>query len=246
MSSSHPLEPMFEKLASQASLSYADQAAIHAIPHQLATADGGTYLVRQGDKTETCCVVLTGFAYRSRTTGNGGRQILAFHMRGEVVDLQNSVIPIADHSVQTLTRADLAFIPQKAIIEVAAHFPAIGRALSRQTLVEASIAREWMVSLGRRTARQRVSHLICELASLQKAASMTGGPDFAWPVTQEQVADATGLTAVHVNRTMRDLRSDGIISIDRHVLTIGDWDALRREGDFRAAYLHQPDRAYAA
>lgn len=246
MASIHPLAPMFDKLASQTSLSEADQAALYSIPHRLSTADGGTYLVREGDKTETCCVILTGFAYRSRTTGNGGRQMLAFHMRGEVVDLQNSVIPIADHSVQTLTRADLAFIPQKAIIEMAAHFPAIGRALSRQTLVEASIAREWMVSLGRRSARQRVSHLICELASLQKAAGITGGPDFAWPLTQEQVADATGLTAVHVNRTMRGLRNDGIISIDRHVLTIGDWDVLRCEGDFRAAYLHQHGPANAA
>lgn len=239
MSLIHPLQPMLDRLAILAPLNTEDQAAIYDIPHRLATVDGGTYLVRHGDKTETCFAMLTGFAFRSRTAGCGGRQILAFHMPGELVDLQSSTIPIADHSVQTLTRAEVAFIPHKSIVEVAAQFPMIGCAFARQAMVEVSIAREWILNLGRRSARQRVSHFICEMASLQKAAHLSEGPSFVWPLTQDQIADTTGMTTVHVNRTIQALRRDGIISIDRQTLTIRDWNLLRREGDFRAAYLHQ-------
>lgn len=238
-SDTNPLVPMIDKLASQTTLSDEDRAALCDMPHRFATVAGGAYIIREGDKAENCCVILSGFAYRSRIAGDGSRQILAFHMRGDMADLQNSMMSVADHSVQTLTRSEVAYIPHQAIVEIAAQHPTIGRALWRQTLIEASIAHEWMVNLGQRNARQRVSHFICEMALLQKAARLTDGPKCAWPMTQEQVADAVGLTSVHVNRTMQGLRGDGIISINRHVLTINDWEALRRAGDFRAAYLHQ-------
>lgn len=238
-SSDQTLAPLLNKLAQQTQLSSEDSAALVTLPHRKAAIDSGAYLVRDGDRAESCCVLLTGFAFRSRTTTDGGRQILAIHTRGDAVDLQNSMMQIADHSVQTLTQADVAFIPHQAILELVAEHPKVGEALWRQTLIEASIAHEWMVNIGRRNARQRVSHFICELAFLQKAAGFSEGPDYYWPLTQEQLADVTGLTSVHVNRTLQGLRSDGLIHIARHILTIPDWKALRNAGNFRTAYLHQ-------
>lgn len=164
---------------------------------------------------------------------------MALHMRGEMVDLQNSMLQIADHNVQTLTRSEVAFVPHQAIADVTARYPEIARALWTQTLIEVSIAYAWMVNLGCRNARQQVSHLICELAYREMRSAPTDGTDIAWPLTQEQVADILGLTAVHVNRTIQALRRDRIISLGKHVLTIHDWGKLSHDGDFRSAYLHQ-------
>ena len=238
-SDQHPFGSMLDKLEAHTVLSDADRDALCALPHRRSTVDPGFYLVSEGEEADSCCVLLRGFAFRSRTTGAGSRQILALHMRGDMVDLQNSIVPRADHSVQTLTQADVAYVPRKAIMAVALEWPGVGWALWRQSLIEASIAREWTVNLGRRNSHQRVSHFICELALLQQASGLAQGHVFAWPLTQEQLADVVGLTSVHVNRTIQTLRSEGLISLDKRIMTIVDWDALRIAGDFRAAYLHQ-------
>jgi CRP-like cAMP-binding protein len=235
---------MVAKLDRQTPLGAEDRAALLALPYQMADVDSATYLVRDGDRVDNCCVLLHGFAFRSRTTQDGGRQILAIHMDGDAVDLQNSMMHVADHSVQTLTNAMIAYVPRQAILDTVAKHPKVGEALWRQTLIEASIAHEWILNIGRRNARQRVSHFLCEVAYLQKTSGLVDGPDYAWPFTQEQMADVTGLTAVHVNRILQGLRGDGLIKLTKHLLTVLDWDALRGAGNFRAAYLHQ-DRLIA-
>jgi CRP-like cAMP-binding protein len=125
------------------------------------------------------------------------------------------------------------------MIDAAARSSTICQAFAWQTMLDISIARAWMVSLGRRSARQRVSHLICELMLRQKAVGLSDGRSLTWPLTQEQVADATGLTPVHVNRTIRGLREDGLIIVERRGLLVENWVELCRAADFRSAYLHQ-------
>ena len=116
--------------------------------------------------------------------------------------------------------------------------PTIGRAILLDSLIEASVFREWVVNVGRRDARTRIAHLLCELAVRLNAAGLADGPEFEFPLTQEQLADATGLTAVHTNRTLQTLRKDGLIKLTAHRLTILDWDALADFGDFSERYLH--------
>ncbi|WP_363755480.1 Crp/Fnr family transcriptional regulator [Sphingobium sp. LSP13-1-1.1] len=230
---------MVHKLASRSPLGPADTAALLALPYRLATRDPGTYLVREGDRADSCIVLLSGFAYRSKMTGDGDRQILSIHLQGDLVDLQNSLLEVADHNVQALTRVELAYISQEAILDVAAAYPAVTQAFWRDTLVDASVFREWILNVGQRDARQRISHLLCELALRQEAAGICEGPRFEWPMTQEQVGDATGLTNVHVNRTLQRLREDGLISLGSKSVTITNWQDLQDAGDFNSAYLHQ-------
>jgi CRP-like cAMP-binding protein len=234
------LAPMVEKLARRSQLGLDETQALLGMPHRVAKIDPGAYLVREGDKADNCIVLLSGFAYRSKIAGSGARQILSIHLRGDLIDLQNSLLDQADHSVQALTGIDVAYIPHQAILDVAVGYPNIARALWHDTLVDGSVFREWILNVGQRDARQRISHLLCELALRQEEAGVCEGPHYEWPMTQEQIGDATGLTSVHVNRTVQRMRNDGLIATNARTLTITDWPNLQRAGDFSRAYLHQP------
>ena len=241
------LMPLLRKLERHVALSAADQGAVLALPHQVRAVEPGAYLVREGDVPGHCCVLLSGFAYRHKIVGDGGRQILSVHITGDAVDLQHALLDLADHNVQTLTRLDAAFIPSEAIAEIAARHPAVGRAMWIDTLIEGSVHREWIANVGRRDSRTRLAHLLCELATRQKAAGLSEGDDYQLPLTQEQLADATGLTSVHINRVLQALRADGVIAMEKKRVTISDWNRMTQIGDFSARYLHlQQDRPLPA
>lgn len=235
---SDKLMPLVRKLAIRSSLEPADAEALFGLPHRLALLDPGVYIVREGDIVDSCALLLSGYAHRSKMGLGGSRQILAFHMRGDLLDLQNSLLEVADHSVQALTCAEVAFVPRSAIAAVVEKRPGIARAFWRDTLADASIFREWILNLGRRDARQRISHLTCEIVAMQQQAGICAGPSYAWPFTQEQIADATGLTPVHVNRVLQAMRADGVISTGQRVLIVHDWARLKAAAGFNPAYLH--------
>lgn len=183
--------------------------------------------------------MLAGYSIRTKVTGNGNRQILAVHMKGDMVDLQNSILKKADHSVQMLTAAKVALIPREEIVRLAAERPQVGQAMWLDTLVEASIAREWIMNVGQRDARARISHLLCEFSLRLKLAGLGQDNLYELPMTQEQLADTTGLTPVHVNRTLKALEKDGLISRSTpRSIEIGDWRKLADVGDFDSNYLH--------
>lgn len=238
----HSLERMVRKLESRAPLSDADREALYALPYKIRILEGGTYTIREGDPPDQCAVLLSGFAYRQKLTGDGGRQILAVHVPGDMLDLQNLFLRVSDHSVQTLTRAELAFVGRRELQELATHRPAVALALWVDTLVEASIFREWVVNVGRRDSRARLAHLLCEFAVRLDAAGLAEAYGYELPMTQEQLADAVGLTPVHVNRTLKALDTEGLIERHKRNLRILDWTKLRRAGDFSERYLHLDQR----
>jgi CRP-like cAMP-binding protein len=237
--------PMVRKFERRRRLDTADREALLALPHSVRRVAAGTHLVRDGDVPEQCCVLLSGFAYRHKITGEGGRQVIALHMEGDFVDLQNSMLEIADHNVQTLTEAEVAFIPRDAVRELALSRPAIGMALWIDTLVDGSIFREWVVNVGRRDSRARVAHILCEFSLRLEAAGLAQNHCYELPMTQEQLADAVGLTSVHVNRVLRQLAEAGLISRKKRSIVILDWQRMRDVGDFSDRYLHN-DAAHAA
>lgn len=194
--------------------------------------------MREGTSPHECALLLSGFAHRHKLIRDGTRQILSIHIPGEFVDLQNSMLGCADHSVQTLNRAEIAAVPKSALLDLASANPAIGRAMWLDTLIDAAIFGEWVVNVGRRDARTRIAHLICELTARLDAADMGGDGTYHFPLTQEQLADATGLTAVHTNRVVQSLRRDGLISLASQALTVIDRERLRAVGDFNDRYLH--------
>ena len=238
MSAEHPLAPMLRKLEGWAEIGADDRAAVLALPHTLRTLEAGRYVVREGDLTANSCLLRSGFAYRHKMVGDGSRQIVAIHMRGDLVDLQNSLLRLADHSVQALTQIDVALVPRAAIQALVSSHPGAAWAMWLDTLVDGSIFREWLANVGRRDARARTAHLLCEFALRQEAAGLGQRGAYELPMTQEQLADTLGLTPVHVNRTLKSLESDGLIERHRRAVTIGSWEQLRDVGDFNPAYLH--------
>ena len=241
-STDSPLLPMLRKLQHWGAFSDADEAALLALPHTLRSFEPHAYIVRDGDAATHSCLLRNGFAYRQRIVAGGARQVLAIHMDGDMVDLQNSLLVRADHSVQALTRVEVAFIPREAILEIAFARPAIGQAMWFDTLVDGAIFREWMVNVGRRNARGRLAHLLCECSVRLEAAGLGERHRYELPMSQEQLADCTGLTPVHVNRTLMALEREGLIDRTRRSVIIDDWGKLCEVADFRGDYLHLPVR----
>jgi CRP-like cAMP-binding protein len=231
------LMPLVDKLQRLASLSAPDVKAVLALPHEMRTVPQGQHLVRQGTKTECCTLLLSGWASRQRTTVYGSRQILSFHIRGDFVDLQSALLKTAQDDVQALSRVEIALVPKQAIVDLAFAHPEVGKLLWTDTLIDASIAREWTVNVGRRDARTRILHLMCELYERQRSAGLTFSDDFELPMSQEQLGDATGLTSVHVNRTLQLLGKEGLFKRDRRSVRITDFGTMKHQADFDARYL---------
>ncbi len=236
--SSDALVPMLRKLQLWLSLDARDQAAVLALPHALRTLQANDLIVREDDAPTHCCLLLSGFAFRYKVAGNGGRQIFSIHMKGDVIDLHNSILRRADHSVQALTRVEVALIPVQAIRSLAAERPHIGQAMWYETLVDAAILREWTLNVGRRDARARTAHLLCEFALRLEVAGLGTRSHYELPVTQEQLADALALTSVHINRTFKALAEEGLVRRDKRSVHILDFGQLSRIGDFDGRYLH--------
>lgn len=236
------LEPMLRKLEYWHKLGEADRAALLALPHAARSLKQNDYIVHEGDRATHSCVLLSGFAIRHKFVADGRRQIVSIHMKGEMVDLQNSLLGRADHSVQMLTAGRVAMIPRDEINRIAFDRPPVGKAMWIDTLVDASIFREWVANVGRRDAAMRVAHLLCEFSLRLKVGGLGEQTNYELPMTQEQLADATGLTAVHINRTLKALDAARLIerSSPRRIV-IGDWRKLAAAGDFDSAYLHLHD-----
>ena len=240
LAQSQTLAPLVRKLSLLAPLDENDQAALLALPSTVRTLEPSHYVVREGDVPTHSCMVVSGFAIRHKVTGDGGRQIVNIHISGDMVDLQNSLLSLADHNVQALSKMTAAFIPREAIVELSFSRPAVGKALWLETLVEGSIAREWITNIGRRDSMTRVAHLLCEFAYRLDAVGIGPECEYELPMTQEQLADAVGLTPVHVNRTLKSLDAQGLTKRSKKSVRITDLPKLADVGDFRSTYLHLP------
>jgi CRP-like cAMP-binding protein len=229
---------MLPKLETWTTFDSDDRAALVALPHRVRSLGPSQYIVREGDRAENCCLLLSGFGFRSKIVGDGGRQIVAIHMKGDMVDLQNSVLGVADHNVQALTAIEIALIPREAILELVAERPRVAQAMWHDTLVDGSIHREWTANVGRRDSATRMAHLLCEFALRLEHAGLGEHCDYELPMTQEHLADCLGLTPVHVNRTLKALEAEGLITRTMRAVRVANWDKLAAAGDFNSTYLH--------
>lgn len=229
---------VIRKLGRLATIDDADRQAIRALPLTIKSAGAHQYLVREGEQADTCCLLLSGYACRHKLTSAGGRQIVSFHMAGDILDVQHLLLSRADHNVQTITDVTFATVPSADLRQLVQRHPAIAEALWHDSLIDASVFREWVLNVGRRDAKTRVAHMLCEFAARRQAAGLGEPERFELPMTQEQIADATGLTSVHVNRMLAMLAAEGLIARDRREIQIADWPRMRRAADFDASYLH--------
>ena len=236
--SGDPFGSLLRKLGRISPLQEEDRRAVSALPITIGSAPSGHYLIREGSSVEQCCLLLKGYACRHKTTSDGNRQIVSFHLPGDILDLQHLLLPRADHNVQTTSEATVAWLPAAALKRLALERPAVGEALWRDSLIDASIFREWVLNVGRRSAKSRIAHMLCEFAVRREAAGLGRPERFTLPMTQEQIADATGLTPVHVNRMLQALAEDGVISRHKRQIEIADWGRMRLIADFDPDYLH--------
>jgi CRP-like cAMP-binding protein len=233
----HPLTSMISKLAAHTALSGQDFTALVGLRHSVRLYRQRSHLVRAGDAFDECSVLISGFAFSYRITSQGLRQIVSIYHPGDIVGFRQINLGTADCDVQTLTHCEVATVRQDALRVLASNYNAIGNALIANSLVDGAIYREWILNVGRRNARTRVAHLLCEFAARLDTQGPPGQP-YKLPMTQAQIGDALGLTAVHVNRTIKGLIKDGLVTLDHRVITFPAWDTLKGEADFDSRYLH--------
>lgn len=214
-----------------------DRAAVEALLGATKTVPADADLVVDGEGAADCHVLLEGQAFRHKTLPDGRRQIVLFHAPGDVLDLQRVFLGV-DYSVSSLTTCRVAPMSRVRLADLVALRPTLGRAFWRMSLLEAAIQREWMVGMGRRSAYARVAHLLCEVYLRLQRVDLVQNNRCRFPITQNHLADAAGLSGVHTNRVLQQLRASGLIELRSRELIVRDWAGLAAAGEFDPAYLN--------
>jgi CRP-like cAMP-binding protein len=230
--------PLIRKLAHLFPLTPPEQALLDTAARNIVEIETKRDIVRENECPAASNLLLEGMCCRYKILTDGRRQIFTFHVPGDIFDAQSFILQRMDHSVGTLTRCRVAVIPHSVMTHITESYPRLARAIWKDTLVDAAVFREWMASIGRRSAYQRIAHLMCEMFVRLDTVGLTRGREIDWPITQAEVGDALGLSVVHVNRTLQELRANRLITLQGGRLIIHDWDGLIHAGDFDAGYLH--------
>jgi CRP-like cAMP-binding protein len=231
-------DQLVRKLTSLIDLSDEEKKALRELPATIRSFDADQDVVRERERPTTCTVVLAGFLCRYKLLPDGKRQIMGFYIPGDLPDLQSLYLEVMDHSLGTLVPSTVALIPHESFRAIMRRHDNLAAALWRNILVDAATFRECMVGLGRRSARGRIAHLLCELLVRSRAMGLTTDRSYELPITQAELGDALGLSTVHVNRVLQELRSEKLIILRGGLLSIPDWENLKEAGEFDPTYLH--------
>jgi CRP-like cAMP-binding protein len=236
---SNPERPVVRRLNALRRLSEAGAAAIKAaLRERILKTDAGTDIACEGDRPETVRLILSGWACRYKSLEDGRRQIVNFVLPGDSCDTYMYLFSSMDHSIGALTPVIYSELERSAFEKLVSVDVTVAEAFYCEPLAVASIQREWAINLGRRDALERVAHLICELFVRLEMVGLVEGKSFALPVTQMDLADAAGLSTVHLNRTLQELRASGLITLKERHLNIHDMQALSQLAMFNPNYLH--------
>jgi CRP-like cAMP-binding protein len=236
-------ELLIRKLGSIAELSSKNRDALRRIETARVSVDAHTDIVREGASPSSVSLLLSGLCCRYKLVSDGKRQIRPFHIPGDVPDLPSLFLPGADYNLCSLAPSQLALIPHGTMLTLFHEQPDLAHLFWRGTLIDAAIFREWMVGIGRRSAFTRIAHLFCELIVRMQAVGLASGYTIELPLTQTDIADALGLSTVHVNRTLQEIRGAELIELGRGKLMALDWQELCDAGEFDPTYLHQHEVA---
>jgi CRP-like cAMP-binding protein len=230
--------PLVRKLRHGAPLSEDETALLETLISRPQEIGPHHDLIAEGEAPDHVHVVLKGFAVRYKLLPDGGRQIMAWLVPGDFCDLHVSLLGEMDHSIATLTASSICFLPRGRLNALAKHRPALTHALWWASLVDEAVLREWLVGMGRRPAAQRIAHMFCEVHRRLQAVGLAPEAAFDFPLSQSDLADSAGLSSVHVNRVVQQLREDGLIVWRERVLQLPDPPALEAFAEFDANYLH--------
>ena len=225
------------RIGASAFLSREERQALESAALPSRSVRAGQDLVREGKPTDRLYLITDGWACRYQTTRDGMRQISALLVPGDTANIDSLTFDSPGYGVRALTDIKALAIPRDQALSLAAQHAGIARTFLFLALTDNAILRQWALGMGRLSARQRLARLFCEL-SARLNDEEGNESSFELPVTQEQLADALGLTSVHVNRTMQQLRTEGLIIRESRTITISDVERLRNVGGFDPGYLH--------
>lgn len=237
------VEKYLLKLRARDSIDAAEEEAIRWSITELVEYPADHVLVRAGEQLHFSTLVVAGLICRYKDLSNGQRQITAIHVPGDFADLHGFTLKHLDHNVMALSPCTIAKSPHDRIQKVCEDFPRLARLFWFSTNLDACIHREWEVSLGRRTALERTAHLLCELHVRLGMIGLAHSNIYALPLTQTELAECLGLTSVHVNRVLRELREAGLVEFRSGQVTINNFEGLKRAAEFDPAYLYLGLRA---
>lgn len=231
--------PLIPKLECFARLSADEKALLEtAGSERVRCLEPRADIISEGDSPRFVNLILSGWACRYKYLDDGRRQIIAFFLPGDLCDLNVFILRQMDHSLGAITKLRIAELTKERLADITLEHPRITQALWWETLMAAAIQREWTVNLGQRSAFERIGHVMCEVFLRLRVVGLTDENSCEWPLTQTELGDTTGLSPVHVNRTLQELRSSGLITLRGKVLTIPDLAALQSAVMFNTNYLH--------
>lgn len=238
MAAGFPHTRLIARLRAIASLTDADAAQIAALPMRVQNLRDRHVIAHQGETPDQCCLLVDGFLYRHKSDGEGRRQILSWHVPGDIPDLYSLHLHPMDHNLSVLGSAVVAFIPHAPFHAMLDRSPSLTRVFWRETLVDSSVFREWVMCMGKRSGLERIAHTLCEVLTRLRAVGLAHDDRFSFPASQIDIADATGMTPVHANRMIQQLRAKGLVVWDGERIAVKDFDALSQAGAFEDSYLH--------
>lgn len=233
----YPLVTHFQR---HLALTEHERAALAFLPVRVVGLKADQDIVREGDKPSRSALVLEGFACTTKITANGKRQITTFHIAGDWPDLESLHLDTMDSDFRTVTECVVAFLDHTDLKALCEQYPRLAAQLWRTTLIQGAIYREWVTNLGQREAFSRIAHLFCEMMVRMEDAGLAKDKECSFPLTQSLLAEASGMSTVHVNRTLQALREAGLIELKSGRLKALDWEGLVNAGEFDPAYLHRP------
>ncbi|WP_176559571.1 Crp/Fnr family transcriptional regulator [Rubellimicrobium roseum] len=221
-------------------LSDGERTALAALPTRMISVSAGQVILRAGVPSSTWLLVLKGIASTSKDLEGGKRQIMAFHLPGDMPVLMSTPDRELDIDLVAVSACSLASMDTVELVEACRSIPRIGELLWECALTMTSIQREWIVNVGHRTAVGRLAHLLCELVTRLEAVGLVQDKACDFPLTQVHLSQATGLTRIHVNRVCQELRKRGLLTLEAGRLILHDWEGLAQLGQFDPTYLHLP------
>lgn len=233
---------LIRKLENFAPLNAEEKQALVEAAGRTRRLAAGESIIHENDPTGGVNLIQEGLACRYKMLPDGRRSILGFFVPGDLCDLRVFILESMDHSIGALTPTTVATLSREAVLDILERFPRLTRALWWSTLVDEAITREWVVNIGQRTALERLAHLLCELYHRLSAVQLTDGGVFELPLTQAELADSLGLSTVHVNRTLQELRRSGALTLRGRHVEILDLGRLEAAAMFNPNYLHLQDR----
>jgi len=235
------IDPLLHRLETIGKLTDADRDALRRLPLRESDLSKGSEIVSDGEVSSSCCLVVSGYLCRSKTLPNGNRQIFSLHTAGDIPDLHSLHLNRMDHSLSAISDCRIARIPHDAVYEALDRSPTLNALLWRDTLIDSAAFRAWMLMLGQAEAVSRMAHFFCELFTRAAMAGLTDNNTFPLPLTKADLGDILGISMVHANRTLQDLRGRGVMDFDQQIVSILRWEELRKLGQFDPSYLHYLD-----